>query len=154
MASGPRIGDAAPDFALEGTAGPFRLADQRGRRVVLLFYPGDFTPVCTKQFCTYRDQAPAMQSLDAEVVGISHQELDSHERFRRRHDLTVPLLADPDREVARAYGVTVPMLGTRRATIIVDEDGIVRYRRVHQLGLDFEDADELRQALAALPARA
>jgi len=154
MASAPHVGDVAPDFALEGTEGSFRLSDHRGQRVVLLFYPGDETAVCTRQFCSYRDRADDMGALDAVVVGISHQDLDSHDAFTAHHDLTVPLLADVDREVARAYGVSAPVLGTRRAAFVIDEDGIVRHRVVHTLGLDFESADDLAEALAALPSRA
>ena len=71
MAKGPQPGDPAPDFELQGTDGPFKLSDHRGERVVLLFYPGDETPVCTKQFCSYRDRADDMAQLDATVVGIS-----------------------------------------------------------------------------------
>jgi thioredoxin-dependent peroxiredoxin len=154
MASAPHVGDRAPDFTLEGTDGTFRLADHRGQRVVLLFYPGDDTAVCTKQFCSYRDRADDMSALDAVVVGISHQDLDSHEAFVAHHGLTVPLLADVDRSVARAYGVSAPVLGTRRAAFVVDEDGIVRHRVVHTLGLDFQSADDLAEALDSLPSRA
>src|SRR3954463_8895779 len=139
MAKGPRVGDAAPDFELEGTDGRFRLSDHRGERVVLLFYPGDETPVCTKQFCSYRDRSDEMASLNATVVGISSQGLESHESFRQSHGLTVPLLADEDKAVAKSYGVTAPGLGTRRAVVIVDEDGTVRHRHVHTLGIDFQD---------------
>jgi thioredoxin-dependent peroxiredoxin len=154
MASGPQVGDAAPDFALEGTDGTFRLSDHRGERVVLLFYPGDDTAVCTKQFCSYRDRADDMSALDAVVVGISHQDVASHRAFTAHHGLTVPLLADVDHDVARAYGVSAPVLGTRRAAFIVDEDGVVRHRVVHRLGLDFQSADDLAEALDALPSRA
>ncbi len=150
MAKGPQPGDEAPDFTLPGTQGEFRLSEHRGERVVLLFYPGDDTPVCTKQFCSYRDRTDDMAGLDARVVGISHQDLASHEAFTARHGLTVPLLADVDRKVAKAYGVSAPILGTRRAAFIVDEDGIVRHRHVHALGVDFEDADALRSALEEL----
>jgi thioredoxin-dependent peroxiredoxin len=154
MASGPQVGDRAPDFALEGTDGSFRLSDHRGRRVVLLFYPGDDTAVCTKQFCSYRYRSDDMSALDAVVVGISHQDLESHQAFTAHHGLTVPLLADVDREVASAYGVSAPVLGTRRAAFVVDEDGIVRHRVVHMLGLDFQSADDLADALDSLPSRA
>jgi peroxiredoxin Q/BCP len=147
---GPRAGDRAPDFELHGTDGPFRLSDHRGRRVVLLFYPGDNTPVCTKQFCSYRDQADDMASLDAVVVGISAQDLDSHAAFTAKHGLTVPLLADPGKRVAKQFGVTAGPLGTRRAVIIIDADGIVRHRFVHALGLDFQTVGELREALAGV----
>ena len=154
MASAPHVGDRAPDFALEGTAGTFRLSDHRGQRVVLLFYPGDETAVCTRQFCSYRDRADDMSALDAVVVGISHQDVDSHDAFSAHHGLTVPLLADVDRSVADAYGVSAPVLGTRRAAFVIDEDGIVRHRVVHRLGLDFQSADDLAEALDSLPARA
>ena len=152
MAAGPREGDLAPDFQLDGTDGRFSLSEQRGRRVVLLFYPGDDTPVCTRQFCSYRDDSEDLAALDAVVVGISHQSVSSHERFTAHHGLNVPLLADVDKKVAKAYGVNAPMVGTRRATFIVDEDGVVRFRHVHTLGLDFLDAADLREALAELPA--
>ena len=154
MAKGPRVGDAAPDFELEGTEGTFRLGDHRGERVVLLFYPGDETPVCTKQFCSYRDRAEDMSALDATVVGISGQDVESHREFTTHHGLTVPLLADPDKAVARAFGVTRPMLGTQRATFIVDEAGIVAWCKVHALGLDYVGVDELQAALAGLAAAA
>jgi peroxiredoxin Q/BCP len=154
MAKGPQPGDTAPDFELEGTEGPFKLSDHRGERVVLLFYPGDETPVCTKQFCSYRDRSDEMAQLDATIVGISSQSLRSHEDFKSHHSLNVPLLADEDKAVAKSFGVTAPALGTRRATIVIDEDGIVRYRHTHTLGLDFQTVDQLREALAAVPARA
>jgi peroxiredoxin Q/BCP len=152
MASGPRVGDPAPDFEIPGTEGPFRLSKHRGSAVVLLFYPGDETPVCTKQFCSYRDRADDMAELDAVVVGISNQDVDSHDAFIAHHGLTVPLLADVDKAVAKRYGVTAPVIGTRRATFVVDGEGIIRHRHVHTLGLDFEDVDDLRAALASLPA--
>ncbi|HEY8638501.1 MAG TPA: peroxiredoxin [Solirubrobacteraceae bacterium] len=144
------IGDAAPDFELEGTEGAFKLSEHRGERVVLLFYPGDETPVCTKQFCSYRDNQADMAQLGATIVGISAQDLDSHRRFTEHHGLTVPLLADADKAVAKAYGVTAPIVGTRRAVFVVDEEGIIRHRHVHALGLDFQATDELREALDKL----
>jgi thioredoxin-dependent peroxiredoxin len=153
MAKGPRVGDVAPDFELEGTEGRFHLAEHRGERVVLLFYPGDETPVCTKQFCSYRDRADDMSALDATVVGISGQDVASHHDFVAHHALTVPLLADPDRAVAKSYGVTRPLLGTQRATFIVDEAGVVVWCKVHALGLDFVGVDELAAALASVGTR-
>jgi peroxiredoxin Q/BCP len=153
MAKGPRVGDVAPDFELEGTEGRFHLAEHRGERVVLLFYPGDETPVCTKQFCSYRDRAEDMTALDATVVGISGQDVASHHDFVTHHGLTVPLLADPDRAVAKAYGVTRPLLGTQRATFIVDEAGVVVWCKVHALGLDFVGVDELAAALVSVGPR-
>ena len=154
MAHAPQVGDLAPDFELDGTEGPFKLSSHRGERVVLLFYPGDETPVCTKQFCSYRDRGDDLSQLDATIVGISHQDLESHNRFSANHGLNVPLLADVERSVARSYGVSAPVLGTRRATVVVDADGVIQHRHVHLLGLDFQDADDLREILAGLPTAA
>ena len=143
------IGDRAPEFELEGTSGErYRLADRRGRWTVLAFYPGDFTPVCTRQFCSYRDAADHLDSLDAEVLGISPQSVSSHDRFTAEHALTVPLLADPDHAVAKAYGVVGPGGLVRRSIFIVDPDGIVRYRHVALLGLRYKDVEQLAEALA------
>ena len=152
MARRPQVGDPAPDFELDGTDGPFRLSEHRGERVVLLFYPGDNTPVCTRQFCSYRDRPDEFAALGATVVGISGQDLDSHRAFTAKNELTVPLLADLDGAVAGAYGAR-NRLGTKRAVIVIDEQGIVRHRHDHRLGLDFQSADELARALAALPKR-
>jgi peroxiredoxin Q/BCP len=154
MAHHPAVGEPAPDFTLEGTDGPFTLSEHRGERVVLLFYPGDDTPVCTRQFCSYRDNAEAFAALDATVVGISSQSVDSHESFTAEHGLNVPLLADEDGEVAKAYGAHTPVVGTKRVAIIVDERGVVRYRHDHLLGLDFQSVDDIREALESVPAGA
>ncbi|HLM49854.1 MAG TPA: peroxiredoxin [Solirubrobacteraceae bacterium] len=151
--SAPRVGERAPDFTLEGTDGPFTLSEHLGERVVLLFYPGDETPVCTKQFCSYRDRADDMAALDATVVGVSSQSLESHEAFRAKHGLTVPLLADPGGRVAKAYGAHRPVVGTRRAVVVVDTEGVVGHRHDHTLGVDFQSVDELARALAELPGR-
>lgn len=153
MAKSPQVGDPAPDFELPGTGGSFKLSDHRGERVVLLFYPGDNTPVCTRQFCSYRDRAADFSALHATVVGISAQDVDSHEAFTAKHGLGVPLLADVDRAVAKTYSATNRM-GTKRAVIVIDEQGIVRHRHDHLLGLDYQSVDDLKQALEALPAHA
>ena len=150
MAKHPRAGEPAPDFELDGTDGSFRLSDHRGERVVLLFYPGDNTAVCTKQFCSYRDNAEAFGALDATVVGISSHGVESHLDFSEKHGLNVPLLADEDGAVARSYGAHA-VVGTKRAVIIVDEEGIVRHRHDHLLGLDFQTVGDLREALDSLP---
>ena len=119
------IGDVAPDFELSGTGErDYRLADYRGRWVVLAFYPGDFTPVCTRQFCSYGRRADEVADLGATLVGISSQDLDSHEEFVARHGLTVPLLADEGGEIAKLYGAWRPVIGTRRAVFVVDEEGV------------------------------
>jgi thioredoxin-dependent peroxiredoxin len=147
MAS-PREGDQAPDFELEGTEGPFRLSEQRGRRVLLLFYPGDNTPTCTRQFCSYRDHAEDVSGLGAVIVGISAQSVDTHAGFVAKHGLNIPLLADEGGTVAKAYGAWRPIAGTRRAVFAVDEQGVIRHRHMHTLGIDYQDVDELKEALA------
>jgi len=154
MAKHPDVGEAAPDFELDGTGGRFRLSEHRGERVVLLFYPGDNTTVCTKQFCSYRDNSEAFGALDATVVGISSQSLESHGGWSEKHGLNVPLLADESGSVAKQYDAHAPLVGTKRAVIVIDEDGIVRHRHDHLLGLDFQSVNDLREALATLPARA
>jgi thioredoxin-dependent peroxiredoxin len=143
------VGDAAPGFELAGTGGRiYRLDDLRSQWVILAFYPGDFTPVCTSQFCSYRDAADHLDDLDAVVLGISPQSVDSHERFTAEHGLTVPLLADPDHATARAYGVVAPGGLVRRSIFILDPDGIVRYRHVALLGLRYKDVEHLAAALS------
>src|SRR3954464_3918932 len=150
MAS-PQVGGRAPDFSLDGTAGTFRLSEHRGERVVLLFYPGDNTTVCTRQFCSYRDEADGFDALDATVVGISTQSVESHRDWTAKHGLTVPLLADAGARVAKAFGAHRKLGGTTRAVIVIDEDGRIGHRRDHLLGLDFQTVDDLRQALESLP---
>jgi peroxiredoxin Q/BCP len=144
------VGDAAPDFELPGTgARTYRLADYRGRKLVLAFYPGDFTAVCTRQFCSYRDQGERLDGIGAEVLGISPQSVDSHERFVAEKSLNVPLLADEDREVARAYGVLAGPL-VRRAIFVLDEQGVVRHRNVSLTGLSFDSVEDLERAVASI----
>jgi thioredoxin-dependent peroxiredoxin len=145
-----KVGDPAPEFELPGTGDKtYRLADYRGRKVVLAFYPGDFTTVCTKQFCSYRDQSDKLDDLGADVLGISPQSVDSHERFVEEKRLNVPLLADEDKQVARAYWVLAgPMV--RRAIFVIDEQGIVRHHKVTLAGLSYESVDDLSRAVAAL----
>ena len=143
------VGDAAPGFSLPwtGEGGEFELSAHRGRWVILAFYPGDFTAVCTKQFCNYRDGREEIEGLDADVVGISPQDMESHEKFTTEHGLTVPLAADVDKEVAGSYGVLGPGGFVRRAIFIVDPEGAIRYRKVALVGLGFEDTGDLREAL-------
>lgn len=147
MGNVAEVGRPAPDFVLEGTDGTFRLSDQRGRRVVLLFYTLDRGAVCARQFRSYAASATAMDDLDATVVGISGQSLESHRAFQRRDGVTVPLLSDPDLEVATAYGAAIPVVGTRRSVMVIDEAGVLRHRHVHSVGLAFATVADLRQVL-------
>jgi peroxiredoxin Q/BCP len=147
MAS-PTVGDIAPDFTLDGTNGAFRLADHRGQTVVLVFYPGDDTKVCTKQLCEYTDRWDDLSGLDATIVGISGKDLASKEKFAEKRALKVPLLADPDRAVAALYGAKQAVLGTKRSTFVIDGEGVIRFRHDATLGLTYLSADELRAAIA------
>jgi thioredoxin-dependent peroxiredoxin len=145
------IGDTAPDFELPGAEGRmYRLSDYEGRTVILAFYPGDFTPVCTRQFCSYRDGQDHLDELGVDVLGISPQNLESHERFTTKYGLTVPLLADEERSVIRRYGVLAPGGLVRRSIFIIDPEGIVRFRHIALLGLHYKDVDDLGKALAAV----
>lgn len=146
----PGIGDPAPDFSLDGTAGRFTLSEHRGGHVVLLFYPGDNTPVCTRQFCSYRDRSEEMAGLDAVVVGISGGDAASKASFTARHGLTVPLLADEDGAVAKAYGVRSRLGVTKRAVILVDAEGRIAHRHENPLSLTYDGVPELRAALEAV----
>src|SRR5947208_17049868 len=110
MSTGPAVGFIAPDFTLPGTSPAtgdteFTLSAARGKPVVLAFYPGDETPVCTKQLCSYQTDLDVLADLEAELWGISSQDLDSHRRFQANRSLTFPLLSDVDNEVFKAYGL-------------------------------------------------
>jgi peroxiredoxin Q/BCP len=146
-----RVGDQAPPFELEGTGGKsYSLSDFNETGVILAFYPGDFTPVCTKQFCSYRDDGDRLEALGVPMMGISPQTVESHERFADRHGLTVPLLADPGKKIARAYGVVGPGGFIRRSVFLVDGEGVLRYRHVALFGLRFQDVGDLERAVSAL----
>lgn len=148
------IGDPAPDFTLPGIQGherrDYSLSELRGRKVVLAFYPGDFTPGCTRQMCSYRDHFDGFAGVDAVVLGISPQDVDTHERWIEKRDLPFPLLADTQGVVVAAYGVGAPILGVRRSIFLVDTAGIVRYKHVALIGATFRKADELAKELAAI----
>jgi peroxiredoxin Q/BCP len=147
-----REGEPAPDFELEGTgARTYRLADYRGEGLILAFYPGDFTPVCTRQFCSYRDDGDQIEALGVTMLGISPQTVESHERFAAEHELNVPLLSDPKKRVASSYGVVGPGGFVRRSIFLIDAEGIVRYRHVALFGLRYQDAADLGRAVQRLP---
>lgn len=146
-----KVGEAAPEFELPGTGGrTYRLADYGGRGVILAFYPGDFSTICTRQFCSYRDDGDRLARVGLELLGISPQSVDSHERFAAEYCLKVPLLADERLEVARAYGVLAPGGFVRRSTFVVDRDLVVRHRNISLVGLSFDSVADLELAVAAI----
>jgi thioredoxin-dependent peroxiredoxin len=147
----PGVGDHAPGFDLPGSGGRrYALDDFAGTGAVLAFYPGDFTLVCTKQFCSYRDANERVERLSMPLLGVSPQSVATHERFIKEKHLTVPLLADEDKSVAHAYGVLAPGGFVRRAIFVIDGELTVRYRDVKLLGLSFESIEDIEQALASV----
>jgi peroxiredoxin Q/BCP len=145
------VGDAAPDFDLPGTGGRnYTLAEFAGKAVVLAFYPGDDTPVCTKQLNSYNDGLEQFADLDAQVLAISAQDVPSQEGFAGKHGFAFPLLADVDKAVAGAYGTLGPLGFPRRSVIIVDGDGIVRYAHRAIAGLTYRPVSELVDELEKL----
>ena len=124
-------GDPAPDFRLPADDGrTYSLKDFRGRKVVLYFYPKDDTPGCTREACSFRDSLARVTSKGAVVLGVSKDDLDSHARFRKKYELTFPLLSDTDGMTLNAYGVWKEksaygktFMGVERTTFIIDEKG-------------------------------
>ncbi|MBC7372991.1 MAG: peroxiredoxin [Frankiales bacterium] len=151
-----RPGDRAPDFTLPAwtTAGAteLTLAAAQGAPVVLAFYPGVDTPVCSRQLCSYQDDLALLTHLGAVLWGISTQDLDSHERFAAKRGLTFPLLSDVDKRVHTSYGARGLGPLTKRAVVIVDADGIVRYHHASQIGLTYKDTDALAAVITGLSA--
>lgn len=125
-------GDRAPSLSLEGTDGHVDLASLAGRRVVVYFFPKAFSPVCTGQVCTYRDQLPQFTEAGAEVFGISPDPVDELRRFADQFSLGHALLSDPDATTAKRWGAWGPktvngqqMIGLLRSTFVVGTDGVL-----------------------------
>lgn len=146
---GPGAGDPAPDFELPGTGErTYRLADYRSSGLILAFYPGDFTAVCTRQFCSYRDAGDELDRLGVPMLGVSPQSVRSHERWTAEQGLNVPLLADEGKAVARAYGVLGIGGFVRRALFIIDGDLTIRHRDVKLFGASYQTVGDIERALA------
>jgi peroxiredoxin len=150
MSKGPQVGDPAPDFTLPSTSGEITLSARLATGPVLLvFYPGDDTPVCTRQLCNYRDNLDVFAELDIQVVAINPQSESSHGKFASKHDLPFPLVSDAGGTVCKAYGA-VNFLGmAKRALVLVGRDGRVRWRR-SDLPIFHQSADDIRDAVAEL----
>jgi len=151
VARRPGVGDAAPGFSLPGTPGgrTYRLEDQRGRPVVLVFYPADNTPVCTLQLRSYSADLDQFAGLGAVLLALSPQSVDSHERFVADNELAIPLLADVDKAVGRAYGVVGPLGFYKRSVFVLDAAGVIRYAHRSSQGLTYRKTDELVEAVQA-----
>jgi thioredoxin-dependent peroxiredoxin len=145
------VGDRAPSFTLPGTSDKeYSLDDYAGQPVVLVFYPGDDTPVCTKQLNTYNNGLDQFTNLGAQVLAISAQDVASHERFSGKYGFGFPLLADTDKAVAGSYGTLGPIGFPRRSVFIIDGDGVIRYVHRAIAGLTYRPVSELVEALKAL----
>jgi len=127
---GSHIGQLAPEIDLpDGNGERWKLSDARGKPVVVFFYPGDETPVCTKQLCSVRDNWARYQATGAEVVGINTDSVEKHRGFAANHDLPMRLLSDREGRVVQAYEMK-NLLGTRRGVVVIDKDGYIRFRKV------------------------
>jgi thioredoxin-dependent peroxiredoxin len=143
-------GDVAPDFTLDGTGGKsYSLREYRGQPVVLAFYPGDNTPVCTKQLDSYQGALADFEAVGAQMIGISPQSVESHQDFSCKRGYNFPLLADTDKKVAEAYGVLGPLGFYRRSVFVIDAAGVVRYVHRAIAGLTFKPSSELIAAVKA-----
>ena len=137
------VNSPAPDFSLpDGAGNEWRLSDQRGKVVVLLFYPGDETPVCTAQLCSVRDRWEDYLATGAEVVGISSDSIESHQKFSEHHKLPLRLLSDATGKVSHLYGARSLIPGkVARSVFVIDAEGILRYADVRPIGL-FKPKDD------------
>lgn len=151
QASGPEVGQSAPTFRLQDQNGKWRTpADFEGRWLVLYFYPKDFTPGCTTQVCTFRDDIVVLRKAGAEVIGVSLDDVKSHAEFSEKYKVPFPLLSDANREVATAYGVLVSRMGmhyTKRSTFLIDPQG-----KVAKVYHDVDPEKNAAQVLADLTA--
>lgn len=144
-----KVGSVAPDFTLPSQEGEMvSLKDFSGRKpVVLFFYPKDDSPGCTKEVCAFRDNFEEFSKLDAQVIGISSDSVESHRRFAAKHDLSFPLLSDEGGNIRSLYGVPKTFgLFPGRVTYVVDNESVVRHVFASQLSVE----RHVQEALAAL----
>lgn len=150
------VGKPAPEFSLEGSDNTdegrrtYSLADYRGQVVVLVFYPGDNTPVCTRQLNAYTDEIDRFDEVGAQVLALSPQSVASHEEFScKQGGFAFPLLADVDKAVAGAYGTLGPLGFYRRSVFVIDGQGVVRWAHKAVAGITFRPTAEIVEAVTA-----
>ena len=142
-------GENAPDFTLkDGEGNDWSLGNYKGHTVVLLFYPGDNTPVCTAQLCSVRDHWSDYQATGAEVVGISTDTVESHKDFAEKKQLPLRLLSDPSGEVSAKYGMKSWLPGrSARGVVVIDKEGRIAYHKVQAVSLFRPKDDEVLEAI-------
>ena len=151
-------GQQAPEFELLDTGKEARkLSDYRGKNVVLAFYPGAFTGVCTTEMCTFRDRFDSFNSMNAQVLGISVDVFFSQKAFSDANNLNFPLLSDYKREAVNAYGVALPNFAgmdgytaSERAVFVIDKEGVIRYKWVGENPGKEPDYDEVQKQVDQL----
>ncbi|MEM9711226.1 MAG: peroxiredoxin [Actinomycetota bacterium] len=145
------VGDAAPPFELEGffegERRPYSLSEFAGQPIVLVLYPGDDTPVCTRQLNSYTDDLGQFEEVGAQILAVSPQDLDSHEQFSCKHELGFPLLADTGKSLFDDYGALGPLGFPRRSVFVIDGEGVIRYAHRALAGVTFRKSDELVDAV-------
>ncbi|MFS8198401.1 peroxiredoxin [Streptomyces sp. CWNU-52B] len=158
MAGSMETGSQAPEFALPGgvlrdgrfTRATYEFTSARKRPLVLAFYPQDNSGVCTKQLCSYSSGLEQFTELGAEVWGISPQDVDSHEEFARANNLRMPLLSDPERTVAKLFGIAAPGVGLRRSVFLIAPGGRIAWKHAALVGLTWQPLEKLTAELALL----
>lgn len=145
-----KIGDEAPDFTLkDGEGRDWQLSDFRGKTVVMIFYPADNSPVCTKQLCSIGENWEKYQKTGAEVVGISTDSVETHQGFSQKFNFPFPLLADENGEVIEKYAVKSWIPGrSARAVVVIDKHGKIAHYQVQPISLIRPKDDEVLNAIA------
>lgn len=129
FADGPKVGDTAPDFTAKDQDGKeVKLSDLKGKNVILWFYPKAMTSGCTKEGCLFRDDKPKFDKLDAVILGVSMDQVDAQKKFVEKEKFNFTLLADPEGNIVKAYGVPMLKPGIcNRSTVVIDKDGKILY---------------------------
>ena len=141
------LNEQAIDFTLNDDKGDlWQLSDHQGEKILLVFYPGDNTPVCTSQLCDYRDGISEFYGLGVELIGISPDSIGSHQKFKAKHKLPFTLLSDPKLEVAESWG-SKGILGMKRAVFLLDNEHIVRYEHIESVAIFRRKREELLEAI-------
>jgi thioredoxin-dependent peroxiredoxin len=150
MASIPDVGATAPDFTLPSTRDAFTLSKALTQGAVLLvFYPGDDTPVCTKQLCNYRDNLTVFGDLGVQVIAINPQSEESHRRFADKHQFPFPVVADATKAVCKQYGALNFLGMAKRALVLIGRDGTIKWRRT-DFPIFHQTAEDVKAAVANL----